>query len=77
MKEVLSQKNIRFAYVDITSGMLPLKQFLKIRDHNDSHEEARANNRVGIPALFVDGETYVISGTEHAEEMVVKLNLSE
>ena len=75
MKEVLSQTNLNFAYVDITSGMLPLKNFLKIRDHNDSHKEARENGRVGIPALSVDGVSYVLAGAEDAIELVKKLDL--
>ena len=77
MKEVLSQKNVNFAYVDIMSGMLPLKQFLKIRDNNDSHKEAKENGRVGLPTLSVDGETYLISGAEEAQRLVTELNLAE
>ena len=77
VKEVLSQKNVNFVYVDIMSGMLPLKQFLKIRDHNDSHKEAKENGRVGLPTLSVDGETYVLSGAEDTEKLVAKLNLAE
>ena len=75
MKEVLSQKNLNFAYVDITSGMLHLKNFLKIRDHNDSHKEARENGRVGIPALSVDGVSYVIAGADDAFKLVKQLDL--
>ena len=75
MKEVLSQKNVRFAYVDITDSMLQLKNFLKIRDHNDSHAEVRESGRVGIPTLFVDGETYTVNGAEHAEQLINELGL--
>jgi len=75
VKEALSQKNLAFAYVDITSGMLPLKNFLKIRDHNDSHKEARENGRVGIPALSVDGVSYVLSGPESALQLAEELGL--
>lgn len=75
MKEALSQKNLKFVYVDITSGMLHLKNFLKVRDHNDSHKEARENGRVGIPALSVDGVTYVIAGAENAIKLVDELGL--
>jgi len=76
VKEVLSQKNVNFVYMDILSGMLPLKNFLKIRDHNDSHKEARENGRVGIPAISVDGETYVLSGAESTEALVQELGLA-
>ena len=77
MKEVLSQKNVSYAYVDIMSGMLALKNFLKIRDHNESHKEMRESGRVGLPTLSVDGETYVVSGAEDAERLVSELNLCE
>jgi len=75
VKEALSQKNLNFAYVDITSGMLHLKNFLKIRDHNDSHKEARENGRVGIPALSVDGVSYVIADAADALKLAEELGL--
>ena len=76
MKEVLSQKNINYVYADIMSSMLYLKSFLKIRDNNDSHKEAKENGRVGIPALSVDGETYVLTGSDDTLELIEKLNLN-
>jgi glutaredoxin-related protein len=75
VKEVLSQNEVKFVYMDITSGMLPLKTFLKIRDNNESHKEARENGRVGIPALSVDGETYILSGADDALRIIEELNL--
>jgi len=57
--------------------MLSLKQFLKIRDNNESHKEARENGRVGIPALSVDGETYILAGAEGAEKYINELKLAE
>ena len=75
MKEALSQRNLNFAYVDITSGMLHLKNFLKVRDHNDSHKEARENGRVGIPALSVDGVSYVVAGADDALKLAEELGL--
>jgi len=75
VKEVLSQKNINYVYADIMSSMLYLKSFLKIRDNNDSHVEAKENGRVGIPALSVDGETYVLSGADDTLELIEKLSL--
>ena len=75
MKEVLSQKNVNFVYMDISSGMLPLKNFLKIRDFSESHKEAREKGRVGIPALAVDGVAYTLAGTESAEQLIKELNL--
>ncbi|MCL2564566.1 MAG: hypothetical protein FWE24_01995 [Defluviitaleaceae bacterium] len=55
--------------------MLSLKQFLKIRDNNESHKEAKENGRVGIPTLSVDGETYILAGAEDTEKMINELNL--
>ena len=75
MKEVLSQKNINFAYVDITSGMFQLKSFLKIRDHEDSHKEVRESGRVGLPTLTVDGKSYLISDAKEMELLIDKLGL--
>ena len=54
MKEALSQAGIEYAAVDITSGMLPLKQFLKIRDTNPAFDRMRAEGRIGIPCIVVN-----------------------
>ena len=75
MKEFLPQKNVNYVYIDITSGMLALKRYLKIRDFNNCHKEARKNGTVGIPTLSVDEKTYVLSGKEDAERLVTELEL--
>ena len=75
MKEALSQKNVKFAYVDITSSMLHLKNYLKIRDNNESHKEVREIGRVGVPTLLVDDTTYLVSGAEQIEELIDTLSL--
>jgi len=75
VKEVLSQRNIKYAYVDITSGMFGLKNFLKIRDNNESHAKLRVNGLVGIPTLVVDDKSYLISGPEAMEHLVEELEL--
>lgn len=56
MKEALSQTGIEFAYVDITSGMMPLKRFLKYRDSRREFEEIREKNRVGLPCIVVQND---------------------
>lgn len=56
MKEALSQTGIEFAYVDITSGMMPLKRFLKYRDSRREFDEIREKNRVGLPCIVVRNE---------------------
>jgi len=75
VKEVLSQKNVKFAYVDITDSMLQLKNYLKVRDHNDSHADVRESGRVGIPTLSVDGNTFTVLGADHAETLIAELGL--
>ena len=76
MKEFLSQKKVRYAFEDITSGMRPLKSFLKIRDHNDSHKEPREIGSVGIPTLLVDDKTYLVN-EDNIEMLFSELNLGE
>ena len=41
MKEVLSENNIKYMYVDICESVGKLKQFLKIRDTADACKEIR------------------------------------
>lgn len=77
MKEVLSEKKVKFAYVDITSGMGPLKQFLKLRDTSEAYADAREHHYVGIPSLFVDDKPYLVDDTEHAERLIEELRLTE
>lgn len=76
MKEVLSGNNIRYGYVDITSGMAHLKKYLKIRDHAESHAAARESGSVGIPTLVVDDQSYVIETPEAAAKLVDELQLA-
>ena len=62
VKEALSQADIKFAYVDISSGMLPLKQFLKYRDHRAEFDPIKEKGQVGVPCIVVnDGEQILFS----------------
>ena len=54
MKEALSQANIAFRPVDVTSGMLPLKQFIKYRDTLPQFDAMREQGRIGIPCLVIN-----------------------
>lgn len=57
MKEALSKAGIQYIVFDISSGMLPLKRFLKYRDSRPEFDEVKAGGRVGLPCLVVnDGE---------------------
>ena len=54
MKEVLSENNIKYMYVDICESVGKLKQFLKIRDTADACKEIREQHRAGIPCIVID-----------------------
>lgn len=75
MKEVLSQNNVRFVYIDITSSIGYLRQFLKVRDTYPAFEEIRKESRVGLPTLFVDDTPYLVNGPEHALQLIDELQL--
>lgn len=70
MKEALSQAGIKFAYVDISSGMLPLKQFLKYRDTREEFIPIKEGGRVGLPCLVINkGEQILFELPENLEEL--------
>ena len=75
MKEVLSQNNVRFVYIDITSSIGYLRQFLKVRDTYPAFEEIRKESRVVLPTLFVDDTPYLVDGPEHALQLIDELQL--
>ena len=75
MKEVLSQNNVRFVYIDIASSIGYLRQFLKVRDTYPAFEEIRKESRVGLPTLFVDDTPYLVDGPEHALQLIDELQL--
>lgn len=50
----LNAGGLQYANVDITSGMLPLKQFLKLRDTRPEFEEIKKRGQVGVPCLVVN-----------------------
>ena len=75
MKEVLSQNNVRFVYIDVTSSIGYLRQFLKVRDNDPAFEEIRKESRVGLPTLFVDDTPYLVDGPEHALQLIDELQL--
>ncbi len=58
MKEALTEAGIQFGYIDITSGMMPLKKFLKLRDNHPAFAPIKEQGRVGVPCLEYDGQLY-------------------
>lgn len=75
MKEVLSQKNVKFAFVNVTESIGNLRKFLKVRDTYLVFEPIREQGRVGLPTLFVDDTPYLVEGPEHAEQLIEELHL--
>lgn len=58
LKELFDKEGIVYGYVDILAGLGHLKRFLKVRDGNACFESYIQNNKIGIPAVVVDGEVY-------------------
>ena len=72
MKEALSQENIEFAYVDISSSIFALKKFMQIRDTSDTHKEVREKHSVGIPCIVVDDKVFIVETKEYLKELIEK-----
>lgn len=75
MKEVLSQKEVKFAFVDVTESIGNLRKFLKVRDTYPVFEPIREQGRVGLPTLFVDDTPHLVDGPEHAQQLIEELHL--
>ncbi|MCD1147238.1 glutaredoxin [Peptoniphilus sp. KCTC 25270] len=59
-KEILDKEGYDVEYINITDSMENLKEFLQLRDKEPFFEEAKQNNRVGVPTLvFGDKEIFV------------------
>ena len=70
MKEALSKADISYAAIDISSGMLPLKQFLAYRDTRPEFDEIKEAGRVGLPCIVVNkGEKIYFELPENLDEL--------
>lgn len=70
VKEALSEAGINFVTVDISSGMLPLKQFLAYRDARPEFDAIKENNRVGLPCIVVNkGEQILFGLPENLDDL--------
>lgn len=70
MKEALSKADIPYAAVDISSGMLPLKQFLAYRDTRSEFDAIKKAGRVGLPCIVVNkGEKIYFELPENLDEL--------
>ncbi len=55
-KATLETNGVEFEFIDITEGLLNLKQFLRYRDNQQMFDRFKATGKVGIPFLvFEDG----------------------
>lgn len=55
-KATLEATGVEFEFIDITEGLLNLKQFLRYRDNQQMFDRFKAAGKVGIPFLvFEDG----------------------
>ncbi len=59
-----------FTIIDISTGMLPLKQFLKYRDTREEFAPLKAAGRVGLPCIVINkGEKIIFAPDEIAAEL--------
>lgn len=59
-EEYLSENNIEYEYVDITSSMGSLKKYLEYRDHHEAFIPIKEIGIVGIPCISInDGEEVI------------------
>lgn len=71
VKEFLSEKNIKYAYLDITDSMFNLKQFLKYRDNYSEFEEIKKKGSIGIPCIVINnGEKFIFDETPNLDDLI-------
>lgn len=75
VKEVLSENQIKYLYVDICESVGKLKSFLKIRDTSEAHKVAREEHRAGIPCLVIDDNVILVEGAEHTKKLIEQYGL--
>lgn len=76
MKEVLSQNNVKYLYVDICESVGKLKLFLTIRDTSPVFETVRKEHRAGIPCLVIDDEVFLLEGPEMMQRLIDEYQLA-
>ena len=77
MKEVLSEQNIKYLYVDICESVGKLKSFLKIRDTAPEMQEGREQHRAGIPCLVIDEDVILVEGADHMKQLIEQYQLKD
>ena len=70
VKAWLTAHGVEYTTIDISSGMLPLKQFLKYRDTREEFAFIREAGRVGLPCIVINkGEKILFDPAIIAEEL--------
>jgi glutaredoxin-related protein len=69
VKEFLSQNDVEFTYVDITSSMRNLRDFLRYRDSHPAFAEVREKNRVGVPCIVIEDGEKILFGKPDLTEL--------
>ena len=77
MKEVLSQYQVKYLYIDICESVGKLKLFLKLRDTAEVFADVRREHRAGIPCLVIDDVPYLISGPEQVRKLIEENGLGQ
>ena len=77
MKEVLSENNIKYAYVDVCEGVGKLKMFLILRDTREEFAQVRQEHRVGIPCLVIDDDVILMQGADHMRQLIDEYQLKD
>lgn len=50
------KNDIEFEYIEITSDIYKLKEFLKLRDAHEAFDLIKKHNNVGIPVAVINDE---------------------
>lgn len=71
MKEVLFKNNVEYMYIDVCESVGKLRMFLSVRDTAEAYRDIRENShRAGIPCIVIDGETILVDGPEHMQQII-------
>ena len=72
-KATLEANSVEFEFIDITEGLLNLKQFLRYRDNQQMFDRFKATGKVGIPFLVLRTALCSMIGRAGAERTASRL----
>jgi len=67
-KAAFDENNVAYDFINITTSMRNLKEFLKLRDNDPVFDDARCSGYVGIPALLSDDGTLTLDWEAYLHE---------